>query len=138
MLGQIVSGVLAGTAMDGLFGYWTRRGMAADALRLQRKGILRGSIRAVDGRLGKFGDMWLSTDWQVSPGRIHVGSTTVVVESVDRAIRRARLGEFEHPSVEDMVVLTVRGPGPTVEVAMHVDQEDWFRATVAPPAAPPR
>lgn len=101
--------------------------------RLQSEGILVGALRGVDADLGRFGREWLSSEWHVSPGRVHVGSTTVVVESIDDAVRTGAAGDFMLPAGLDAVVLTVRGPGPVVEVAMPADSEAWFRAAVAKP-----
>ncbi|WP_062466550.1 hypothetical protein [Demequina maris] len=132
MIAEIVAGVL----VDPLVDRWTRRATRAKIARLQRQGVLLGAVHAVHGDLPRFGDMWLSSEWQVSPGRVHLGSTTVMVESVDDAVRSATTGDFMMPPGMEAVVLTVRGPGPLIEIAMAAESEAWFRAAVAAPHRP--
>ncbi|WP_084125372.1 hypothetical protein [Demequina sp. NBRC 110054] len=108
-----------------------RRVVLARIRRLQDQGILVCAVRGLDSDLGRFGRQWLSSEWRVAPGRVHVGSTTIVVESVEAGAREGSTNEFMLPLSLDAVVLTARGPGPTVEIAMAAESEQWFRDTVA-------
>ncbi|MDN4474674.1 hypothetical protein QQX09_02270 [Demequina sp. SYSU T00192] len=132
MIGDLLASFVVGAIVEPFTDRATRRATRARIARLQRGGILLGAVHAVHGDLPRFGDMWLSSEWQVSPGRVHLGSTTVVVESVDDAARPGTSGDFMMPPGMDAVVLTLRGPGPLVEIAMAAESEAWFRAAVAP------
>ncbi|WP_084104683.1 hypothetical protein [Demequina sp. NBRC 110056] len=116
---------------------WSRRALRARVRRLQAEDILLGAVRAPEAGLGRFGTEWLSSEWRVSPGRLRCGSTTVVASSVDPVRRHGAPGDFLLPPGVDTVVLTLRGPGPTVEVAMPAESEPWFLETLAVPGGEP-
>ena len=132
MIADLIASLVGGLLADSVVDRGVAKGVRAKLRRLQADGILMGTVRAVDGGLGRFGDMPLSAEWHVSPGLVRVGSTRIVVTGVDEHARAVDAGEFLLPAPMTAVALTVRGPGPTVEIAMAAESEAWFRDAVRP------
>ncbi|WP_062205821.1 hypothetical protein [Demequina salsinemoris] len=133
----MIADVLFDLGFGSLLAWWGARDARARIRRLRGEGILVGAVRGVYADLGRFGREWLSSDWRVSPGRVRTGSTTIEADSVDAETRSGETGDFMLPPGMDTIVLTVRGPGPLVEIAMPSESEAWFREAVARREAEP-
>jgi len=125
------AGTLIEVVFDAIAAHWTHRRLQSRIRALQADNVLLGALRAVEVRDWRFGDMWLSGEWHVLPGRVWLGSTTLGVESIDQVVRHGSSGEYMLGPGLDAVVLTLHGPRGIVELAMAASSEAWFREAVA-------